>query len=105
MSVWSAIGGAFKKAGHAVDVAAQVIEPFQGILNLIPGPAGVILHCVIQAERLVSATSAGVDKKAAVLSFVKLAYPKLNQTVVSAEIDNLVGILNRISAEVDQTTA
>ena len=102
MSFWSAIGGVFKKVGHAAEKVGDIIEPFQGIVSLIPGPAGVIFSYVIQAEKLISADSAGADKKSAVVSFVKLAYPKLNPTVVSAEIDNLVGILNRLSAEVEK---
>ncbi len=111
MSFLSSIGGFFSKVGHGiatvetgVQKVTDVIAPFAPFISGIPaigGPFGLIFNLVVQAEQLVSANSKGADKKAAVLAFVKLAYPNLNQEAMSADIDALVAILNRMAAEVE----
>lgn len=101
MSFLSAVGGVFKKIGQEAEKVMGYAAPFENIINLIPGPAGLIFHYVVQAEHLVAANSNGAEKKAAVVAFVHLAYPKLDSAVVSTEVDNLVGILNRLAAAVE----
>lgn len=99
MKFLSAIGGALKKVGQGVDKATDIIDPFApfiGALPVIGGPFGMIFKLIADAERLAT-DSTGAQKKAAVLSFVRLAYPNLDIALVSVEIDNLVGILNRLA--------
>lgn len=99
MKFLSAIGGALKKVGQGVDKVTDIIDPlapFIGVLPVIGGPFGMIFKLIADAENLAT-DSTGAQKKAAVLSFVKLAYPKLDVALASSEIDNLVGILNRLA--------
>ena len=104
MSFLSALGGIFKKIGHGVDVVTDVIQPFAPIIGSLPvigGPFGLIFGLVAQVENLVSTDSSGAEKKAAVIAMVRLKYPKLDPVLVSTEIDNLVGILNRLAKAVE----
>lgn len=104
MSFLSAVGGFFKGIGHGIDKATDIIAPFAPLIGTLPvigGPFGLIFGLVTQAENLVSTDSSGADKKAAVIAFVKLKYPKLDPALVSTEIDNLVGVLNRLAKAVD----
>ncbi len=107
MSFLSAIGGVFKKIGHGVDKVTDVISPLSPFITMIPGvggPFALIFSLVTQAETLVSRESSGADKKAAVLAMVKLKYPKLDPAIVSTEVDNLVGVLNRLAKAVEADT-
>jgi len=104
MSFLSALGGILHKIGHGVEVATDAITPWAPLIGSLPvigGPFGLIFGLITQAEHLVSTDSSGADKKAAVIAFVKLKYPKLDPALVSTEIDNLVGILNRLAKAVE----
>jgi len=106
MSFLSAVGGFFKQVGQGLDKGTDIIAPFAPIIGAIPGvggPFGLIFGLITQVEQLVSTDSSGAEKKAAVISFVRLKYPRLDQALISTEIDNLVGILNRLAKAVEAT--
>lgn len=101
MSFLSAVGGFFKNVGQGVEKVTHYIDPYAGIIAQLPvvgGTFGVIYGLVAQAELLASADSTGAQRKAAVVAFLKLKYPTID---FSAEIDDLVGVLNRIAAKVE----
>lgn len=85
--------------GHFLQGTAKVanaLEPFAPLIRQAPGPAGLILDSIIQVEALAGA-GRGVDKKAAVLNLVSLAYPGINKEVLSKSVDSFVAGLNALA--------
>ena len=88
-----------KSIGHVfagVTTAATGLEP---ILSLIPGvgPIAVtILNAVAAAEGLVTTASTGTVKKNIVTAVVNAQHADVNQTALSATIDEVVAAMNAL---------
>lgn len=81
-------------------VATKVIGPAEPLIAMIPG-VGTIATTVINAigtlENLVPQDGAGAAKKTAIIAIINAIHPGLDQVKLSADIDEIVKVLNMLS--------
>ena len=102
MSFWSAIGGGLKKIVHVADKVTDALEPFQAFISAIPGPFGAIFNLILTVEHASEPQAVGADRKAAVLAFMRLKYPKLDPEKIGPLVDQQISILNALAAAVEE---
>lgn len=96
---FKAIWGGVKKVVGVVDhVVDTYVQPYSGLLNIIPGPAGTVLSMVVHVEEMTADLLGGngAQKKAAVKAFVKLKYPKADDGKIDRAVDHFVAGFNEL---------
>jgi hypothetical protein len=90
-----------KSIGHVIGTVVTDAKPLTPIISAIPvaGPiATTILGAIAAAEGLITTVSSGAVKKSVVTAVVNAQHAGVNQSWLSATIDQIVAALNALNA-------
>ena len=87
-----------KDIGHVFETGIGEASKLSGVISLIPGGSliNTVVSSITAVEQLIPATGAGAAKKAAVTTIVNAAQPGIDQSKLSAVIDQIVAALNSL---------
>ena len=92
LSVLKSIGHVFGE----ITTAAAPLEPLIGAIPVVGPIANTILQAVIAAEGLITTAANGSAKKAVVTAIVNAQHTGVDQTTLSAKIDQIVAAMNAL---------
>ena len=95
-----------KDIGKGFEVGVGEASKLSGVISLIPGGSLVntVISSITAVEQLIPGTAQGTAKKAAVTTIVNAAQPGVDQSKLSAVIDQIVAALNSLASAVPAAT-